>query len=161
LDGFLTAYRETMMRVTATDYYFFNDRYFAEFRAALGERLHLLVVEHERQGVTAGLFTECLAIVPYHLGGTHDEFLSAAPMNLLFHFPRTWFKDRGAVVIHLGGGVGAQQDSLFYFKAGSSSARVGFHPWRVVATHEVYRELVAQWCRETGPPPSRSFFPAY
>ncbi|HET6674064.1 MAG TPA: GNAT family N-acetyltransferase [Nitrospiraceae bacterium] len=161
LVGFLTAYRETMTRVDAADYYFFRDQYFTDLRAALGERLHLFVVEHEGRVAAAALFTQWSGIVQYHLGGTCDEFLSVAPMKLLFHFARTWFKERGCAVMHLGGGVGSRHDSVFHFKAGFASTRRRFHSWRVVAEPRAYAELVERWCRETGREPSGAYFPAY
>lgn len=159
--GFLTAYRETMTRVDAADYYFFPDQYFTDLRAALGERLHLFVVEHEGRVAAAALFTQWSGIVQYHLGGTCDEFLSVAPMKLLFHFARTWFKERGCTVMHLGGGVGSRHESVFHFKAGFASTRGRFHSWRVVAEPRAYAELVERWCRETGREPSGAYFPAY
>jgi hypothetical protein len=161
LNAFQTAYRETMMRVSATDYYFFPEVYFEKLRAALGERLHLLLVDQGEQLAAAALFTECSGIVQYHLGGTSDEFLPAAPMKLLFHFASTWFKDRGNTVMHLGGGVGSRQDSLLHFKAGFASTRARFHSWRLIAEPVAYMELVEHWCRETGRQPSGTFFPAY
>jgi hypothetical protein len=106
LIGFQAAYRETMTRVAAADYYFFSDQYFTELRAALGERLHLFVVERGGRVAAAALFTQSSGIVQYHLSATRDEFLSVSPMKLLLHFARTWFKERGCTVMHLGGGVG-------------------------------------------------------
>ncbi len=138
---FLLAYLETMARVDAADYYHFPDRYFVDLREVLGERLHLLVVEHDDRVAAAALFTECSGIVQYHLGGTRDAFLADAPMKLLFHFASVWFKERGARVLHLGGGVGSEQDSLFHFKAGFSSERARFHSWRLVTAPQAYDEL--------------------
>ena len=79
------------------------------------------------------LFFEHAGIVQYHLGGTRDRFLETAPMKLLFHFARGWFKERGAEALHLGGGVGGKADALLHFKAGFSPLRARFHTWRIVA----------------------------
>jgi hypothetical protein len=160
-DDFLRAYRETMTRVEAASYYFFPDSYYADLRRALGERLHLLLVERQGRVAAAALFTECCGIVQYHLGGTRDEFLAHAPMKLLFHFARSWFKDRGARLLHLGGGVASRDDSLFHFKAGFSSRRARFHSWRLITAPDTYGELVADWRNECGREPRGAFFPAY
>jgi hypothetical protein len=161
LDEFLLAYRETMARVEATAYYLFSDAYYVGLRRALGDRLHLLVVEQQNQVAAAALFTECCGIAQYHLGGTRDAFLPVAPMKLLFHFARAWFKDRGARLLHLGGGVGSQDDSLLHFKAGFSSKRAQFHSWRLITAPDAYRELVADWRGQHGREPRGTFFPAY
>jgi hypothetical protein len=161
LADFIVAYGETMTRVAASERYFFSDRYFTDLRAALGERLHLLVVENEDRVAAAALFAECCGLVQYHLGGTRNEFLAAAPMKLLFHFARTWFKERRASVLHLGGGVGAEEDSLFHFKAGFSSGRARFSSWRIVSAPVIYRDLVGDWCHKAGREPNGAFFPSY
>jgi hypothetical protein len=160
-DEFLLAYRETMTRVQAAPYYFFPDSYYAGLRSALGKRLHLLLVEQHGRVAAAALFTECAGIVQYHLGGTRDEFLHAAPMKLLFHFARSWFKNLGARLLHLGGGAGSQDDSLFHFKAGFSSKRARFHSWRLITAPDAYAELVADWRLAYGREPGGTFFPAY
>jgi hypothetical protein len=161
LGEFVTAYRETMTRVQAAAYYFFPDGYYSALRDALRGHLHLLVVEQGDRVAAAALFTECCGIVQYHLGGTRDDFLPHAPMKTLFHFARSWFKERGARLLHLGGGAGSREDSLFHFKAGFSSKRARFHSWRLITAPEVYGELVADWRREHGVTPSGTFFPAY
>ena len=161
LDEFMIAYRETMTRVQAAAYYFFPDGYYTALRDALRGHLHLLVVEHQDRVAAAALFTECSGIVQYHLGGTRDDFLADAPMKTLFHFATSWFKGRGARLLHLGGGVGSRDDSLLHFKAGFSSKRARFHSWRLITAPEVYRELVADWRREHGGNPDGAFFPAY
>jgi hypothetical protein len=160
-DEFLVAYRETMARVDAADYYYFSDQYFSDLRAALGARLHLVTANRDGRVAAAALFTECSGIVQYHLGGTRDEFLRHAPMKLVFHFARAWFKERGATLLHLGGGVSSRDDSLFHFKAGFSSRRARFHSWRLVTARETYEELVAHWRQEAGRAPGGGFFPAY
>lgn len=160
-DDFLRAYHETMTRVQATGYYFFPDSYYTDLRSGLGDRLHLLLVEQQHRVAAAALFTECSGIVQYHLGGTRDEFLPEAPMKLLFHFARSWFKERGARLMHLGGGVGSQDDSLFHFKAGFSSKRARFRSWRLITAPDTYGELVSDWRNECGREPRGTFFPAY
>jgi hypothetical protein len=150
-----------MARVGAAAYYFFSADYYAELRRALGERLHLLLVEHGDKVASAALFTECNGLVQYHLGGTREEFLPQAPMKLLFHFARTWFKQRGARLMHLGGGLASRDDSLLHFKAGFSSRRARFHSWRLITAPAAYDALVADWRRESGREPRGTFFPAY
>src|SRR5438552_3169672 len=71
----------------------------------------------------------------------------------------------GAHSHHLGGGVGAQEDSVFRYKAGFSDRRHTFYTWRWVLRPEVYSDLCrtrAQWNAMNGfAPASVEYFPAY
>lgn len=158
--AFLEIYRDTMARVGAKPFYCFSDAYFAGLRAILGERVHLLVVETQGEVAAAALFFEHAGIVQYHLGGTRSRFLETAPMKLLFHFARGWFKSRGAHVMHLGGGLGGSADDLLHFKAGFSPLRARFHTWRIVAATSAFEELVDEWRRTTGRS-TTAYFPPY
>jgi hypothetical protein len=163
LGGFVRAYQATMDRVGAEAHYFFSEQDFLELRKALGDRLHLVVVKIAGRVAAAGLFTEVCGIVQYHLSGTMNEFLPEAPMKLLLHFARLWFKERGNSVLHLGGGLGARQDSLMDFKAGFSNGRARFRTWRLITDPHAYDALVREWearNQQTAPGPGE-FFPAY
>jgi len=112
---------------------------------------------------SGGLFVETGDIVQYHLSGTNEAFLRERPTKLMLHFVRGWAKERGARVLHLGGGVGAARDSLFAFKAGFSSVRHAFHTLRMVVDERAYRQLADASRGETATDPSdlQGFFPAY
>jgi hypothetical protein len=162
-DAFQEVYAATMRRVGASEWYFFDREHFANLRAALGEQMHLIVVRFEDEIVTAGLFAETRGIVQYHIAGTRDGFEKSDASKLLIHYARQWAQDRGNEVLHLGGGVGAAQDSLLHFKEGFSKLRSTFCTWRLIVDRTAYRELVAKnrarsaVVEET----SNGFFPEY
>ena len=143
-DEFQTVYADTMRRVGASEWYFFDREHFAELRRALAEQMHLIVVRLGEVVVCAGLFAETCGIVQYHLAGTRDGFEKSDASKLLIHYARQWGKDRGNDVLHLGGGVGAAHDSLLHFKGGFSKLRSDFHSWRLIVDEPAYRDLVAQ-----------------
>jgi hypothetical protein len=70
-----------------------------------------------------------------------------------------WAKAAGNRVLHLGGGVGSRDDSLFRFKTGFSDLRSPFQTWRVICDHKRYVELT----EDAGVfnAPIDGFFPAY
>jgi hypothetical protein len=111
----------------------------------------------------AGLYSEVCGIVQAHLGGRRVETTTIAPMKLMTHFVRCWAKERGNRLFHLGGGLGAKHDSLFFYKCGFSSLRGEFLTWRAVLRADTYQALVAQWPRMAGEKSefSDDFFPAY
>lgn len=162
-DAFVEIYQQTMRRVGADDSYYFSADYFAALRRILGDRCQLSIVEFEGQVINAGIVTEVETIVQTHLGGTHDGFVAASPEKARVHFLRDWAKTRGNRVLHLGGGVGSTNDSLFYFKAGFSNDRSPFYTWRVVTDDVAYHQLVMRWQCEHGTAAEEpdGFFPAY
>jgi len=160
-DLFKVLYRATMDRRSAAAYYYFADEYFDGLRVALGDRLHLVVVERDGAVAAAGLFVETAGIVQYHLGGVNDSLPMAGQSKLMMHFAALWAKERGNQRLHLGGGVGGADDSLLHFKAGFSPLRHPFQTLRLVLDREAYASLVR--ARDPGADPEDlgGYFPAY
>jgi hypothetical protein len=165
LDEFVDIYYETMRRVDASEAYFFERTYFERLTSVLEPQFHLFVCSLSDTVVCGGLFALCEGIVQYHLGGTRNDFLRLAPLKFVFETVRLWANECKARVFHLGGGVGAQEDPLFQFKAGFSDQRHEFAIWRWVLLPDVYETLCqekAQWGERYNLNPSRSgYFPAY
>ncbi|WP_416665979.1 GNAT family N-acetyltransferase [Egbenema bharatensis] len=165
LDTFIDIYTETMNRVGASSAYYFTGDYFLQFAEVLQEKLHLCIVELDRQVVCAGLFTECCGIVQYHLGGTRQAFLKQSPSTLMFDYVRYWAKDRGNQVFHLGGGVGGANDSLHHFKAGFSHQRYSFSLLCATLDEEKYQYLVSLQAKRLAVQAEQllqtKFFPVY
>jgi hypothetical protein len=155
LARFVDLYHATMRRLGVGSYYFFADAYFHEMRAALGGHLHLALVEIGGELACAGLFGEASGIIQYHLSGVADGFVGASPAKTMLDHVRRWAAARGNQVFHLGGGAGAESDSLMLFKAGFSDVRHAFRTWRVVLDESAYRRLSGDDGRTDG------FFPAY
>ncbi len=160
-DEFQGVYRSTMRRVGASDYYLFDEAYFAELHSVLGDRLHLCVVEIDGAFAGGGLFVETDGLVQYHLSGMAEAFVRDRPTKLMLHFARGWAKERGDTRLHLGGGVGGSEDSLFDFKAGFSPDRHPYHTLRLVADTARYAELVRERDPQADPRDLRGYFPAY
>jgi hypothetical protein len=162
-DEFFRAYTETMHRVGASEHYFFSRQYFFDLRDAIGDVLHLAICHHDGQVTCGGIFSEVCGIVQYHLSGTTEEFHRQYPTKVMLDSVRSWAKERGNHTLHLGGGYGGSEDSLFLFKAGFSHLRAPFYTWRLIADPDTYQQLCQQWELRTGKIASlpEGFFPAY
>jgi hypothetical protein len=160
-ETFRRLYRETMVRRSAAPRYFFSDGYFDALREGLGDRLHLCIVEMGGVIAAAGLFVETCGIVQVHLSGSDDALSNIAPMKVMLHYVEGWAKARGDRHLHLGGGVGGQNDSLQYFKAGFSPLRHPFSTLRVVVDRQEYRRLVAALDPLLDEDDRSGFFPLY
>jgi hypothetical protein len=99
------------------------------------------------------------------LGGTRDAFLKFSPDRLVVDAERLWAKEMSARVFHLGGGAGAQKDSLFHYKAGFSDRRHTFRTWSWIIRPDIYEELSASAARRNAAHRLRAaslqYFPAY
>lgn len=161
---FITIYHSTMRRVEAADLYFFSSEYFENLREKLGNRVHLIcVLTDNNELAAAGLFIATGGIVQYHLGGTATHYLPLSPSKLMLDFAWRWAKAQSYDVLHLGGGVGGAEDSLFHFKAGFSPARGEFYTYRVVVDelkHATLQHAAQSTRREENAAPS-DFFPVY
>ena len=143
IDLFKEVYEQTMQRVGASSQYFFSEEYFRRLSAATGDMLHLCLVEMDGEVACVGLFSECCNIVQYHLGGTRSEFMKFGPTKLMFHAVRNWARERGNEILHLGGGLGGAEDSLYHFKAGFSKRRDMFATMALVPDQEKYSHLTS------------------
>jgi lipid II:glycine glycyltransferase (peptidoglycan interpeptide bridge formation enzyme) len=108
--------------------------------------------------VCGTLLTETQGIVQYHLSGSTDNSLAWSPSKLMIHEITLWARNHGYKTFHLGGGLGAQADSLLRFKAGFSPLRADFMTCRLMFDAEKYRYV----CSQTEPSALfNNFFPQY
>lgn len=164
LDDFLVCYYDTMRRLDASPFYFFPRAYFEKLRCCLGEgRIHLCLVELDGAVACAGLVTEINGLSQYHLSATADAHLQDHPSKLMLHYLRSWLKERGNRIYHVGGGVGALRDTLHLFKAGFSPLAADFYTWHIVPDQQIYDKLVDRRFEKQskGSPPQSTFFPLY
>jgi hypothetical protein len=157
LETFQRLYTETMVRSAASAYYFFSTDDLRRLRDELGGALHLLVTRLGDAIAAAGLFTELDGIVQTHLVATSAEHLKHSPYKVLIDDARTWARERGDRTLHLGGGRGGAEDSLFWFKARFSPRRHAFSTGRWVLDRAAYARL----SERPIDPELAGFFPAY
>lgn len=161
LDTFVAVYEATMRRLDAGAHYFFPREHYEALVDPEGGAMELFVVVDPAGAPAAvGLFSLRCGIAQYHLSGTTDEHRHRAPTTLLIDEARMWAKAQGATVLHLGGGVGGAQDSLFDFKSGFGTGRHVFRLWKRVLRPDVYRAL-DEARREMRGEPDPKFFPTY
>ncbi len=163
-DEFMNIYHDTMLRVRAEPQYLFSNEFLQGFRQVLGEGFTLAHVRSPGgEIVSSGIFTQCTGLLQYHLSGNSLGKDGSDGSKLLLHGIRSWAHEQGWEKFHLGGGVGAKNDSLFMFKSGFSSKRAHFYTWRMVIDDAGYNHLCRQWERRnhSASDPLKGFFPAY
>jgi hypothetical protein len=165
LDEFINIYHETMHRVGACESYLYDHSYFEHLTSMLGSSLHLFICQREDRVLSGGLFLLCGGILQAHLVGSRSAGLAPSSTKLLFDTARLWANDHGVEVLHLGGGVSAQEDSLFFFKAGFSDRRHEFAAWTWMLFPHVHDQLSREreaWRKQSGLGPlCTPFYPTY
>lgn len=157
VSAFAALYELTMRRVEAADFYLFGEPYWNAL-TTLGERLVLVEAEEGGELLASAL---CFATPPwlhYHLGATADRGRELGASNLLFYGAASWARERGYERFHLGGGVGAKEDSLFTFKHrfDPGGDLLEFAVGKAVHDPDAYRALTGRDVDDLG-----GFFPAY
>ncbi|MBN2412655.1 GNAT family N-acetyltransferase [candidate division KSB1 bacterium] len=161
-DEFIDLYYETMNRVTAKNYYYFEKSYFEKFIRQVEDEVHLFVCLLDNKMMCGGLYVKCNNILQSFLGGMRDEFRKISPRKLEKDTVRIWAKEQGIQIFHLGGGVGGKKDSLYEFKSGFSKVRHDFHVWKWIVNPVLYEKLCkGKYIDLENNTDSASYFPAY
>lgn len=159
VQAFVKIYNENMARVQAESYYFFDESYFFNMlnSADFESSVLLLYLEDE---ITSGAFvTFSNNIMQFHLAATNNKYLQEGPMKLLIDEASLVGRENNMSYLHLGGGVGGSEDSLFDFKAGFSDMILSFKTWRFISDPEAYDRLVRErWGNQIV---RSDFFPLY
>jgi hypothetical protein len=163
---FSRLYNETMDRVGAASNYYFPMAYYENLRQRMGEKVKLVFCEKNGRIISGAIFLLNMDVIQYHLSGTPNAHLGErGASKLILDEMRTWGAENGFKWLHLGGGLGAREDSLYHFKAGFSKTRFSFSTVKMVIRAGSYRQLLGlrdQWDRANGLAPSADgFFPEY
>jgi lipid II:glycine glycyltransferase (peptidoglycan interpeptide bridge formation enzyme) len=140
LDEFNKYYINTMKRLGADFYYYFNQQWFYKMIKLLKNQVLLFHAYLEDKIIASAMFLVNYPYIHYFLTGTLFEARQLATMNLLLHEVAMWAKRKGLKYFHLGGGC-FPNDSLFRFKASFSSSRRDFYIGGVVHHREYYEYL--------------------
>lgn len=162
LDAFTALYAETMARNYADASYLFtsdqlrllfNSHQFGTFTGAVEARGHTLAMS---------LFLVHPPFAQYFLSGGARTEHGSRPSKLMIHAARAELLALGCRVLHLGGGVGSREDSLFAFKSGFSEKRSVFCSLRWVLDERRYSDtLCARFGENSNLDYSTGWFPRY
>jgi len=160
IDEFLRIYTDTMKRVNASSMYFFDKEYFYNFLNAKDFESILLLAYKGSEVAAGSIFTITKNIMQYHLAGTDLIFIKDSPMKLIIDEARLLGIKYGLKSLHLGGGVGGQDDDpLYRFKSGFSEKNFRFEVWKYIVDEQKYSEVVRE--REKQKPLNIKYFPLY
>ena len=143
-DDFVSVYQDTMSRCGSRKEYIVDAIWVDHFRAALGNHARLFVTRREQSVAAAMIVIRYGGYLHSHLIGTAPEFAAFSPSKLLLDDVRLWGIQNGCHTMHLGGGLGGREDSLFQFKRKFSPRRHSFRTGNWIMNAPVYRDLEEQ-----------------
>ncbi|MDP4132469.1 MAG: GNAT family N-acetyltransferase [Bacillota bacterium] len=162
IDEFIKIYNETMKRDNATSYYYFNKEFYQSVFNDLKYNSMFFYTKLNDEIIAISIIMYCNNKMHYHLSASKKEYQHLAPTNLLLYECACFGASIGFKSLHLGGGVGCKDDSLYIFKKGfNRNGDKEFYIGKKIFNSDLYehllkiRESEASFNRET------SFFPAY
>jgi serine/alanine adding enzyme len=165
ISDFRRLYEATMVRVGSNPKYLFADQYYGQLLDGLGPALLMAEVRDADGAVVAcSLVMVHNERAHYHLAGSSPEGARMGANNLLVWTIIRWAAEHGKSVVHLGGGLTAD-DKLFAFKKSFGGHRAEFWTGTAVLDEDRYRRLIDNRSARLGVPrqklTSSSFFPLY
>ncbi|MGC7590640.1 peptidoglycan bridge formation glycyltransferase FemA/FemB family protein [Bisgaard Taxon 46] len=165
IDIFYDIYEETMRTLGASKFYFFSKEYYSSLIDLLDENIILITAfDRHNTPIASSIYTLCdkSGIIQHYLGGSLNDYRHLQPAKLITHEARRWGKLNHYKLLHFGGGVGAQKDSLYEYKKGFSSNEHLFRTQRIIINDEIYTQLCRDKCfSEQDIKDISQFFPLY
>ncbi len=141
---FLRIYRDTMNRVDADPYLFFNDSFFNNIFRNLP--LIQFVVFKDKTPIASALCLYSNNFLHLHFECSYSEFLHLRPNDMLFDAVIKFGIEKGFSKLHLGGGRSQNcDDSLLKFKSHFSKDRFDFYIGKRIYNYDIYANVICQW----------------
>lgn len=145
LQEFIELYNSTMDKLSAEDFYYFQDSYYENLKHNIIDSF-LGVVEHDGKIVAAAIFFYSLPYGHYHLAGSNRSALSLSPNNFLLWNAAKELAARGVQKFHLGGGTdGSEENSLYQYKRKFSKSEYQFSFGKLMFNQKVYDSVLEEW----------------
>lgn len=148
-DIFKDIYSKTMNKVEASNYYYFDEKYYKQMEGS--DNYILLKVMKENITIASAIFMKYGDYFHYHLAGSLEDYLKFAPNNLLLWEAIKFAYKSGAKTFHFGGGLSdSLDDNLFKFKSSFSKNTADFFIGKRVHNKDIYEYLINQWESRNG-----------
>ena len=149
LQVFKDLYEKTMTRLSADDYFFFDNNYYEKFHNSFMDQSYVVSVKKDDKPLSS-----CILIIDgdtahYHLSGSDPEYLNLYPNNLMIWEIIKFAKAQSCRRLHLGGGSDSNENnSLLKFKKRFSKSDLDFFIGKIIVDKPVYERLCAEWKAE-------------
>jgi serine/alanine adding enzyme len=160
IDIFINYYYNTMRRLGAYDYYYFELNWFQKMIELLRDKVFLFHAYYENRIIASVIFIAQPPYIHYFLTGALFDMRQLAATNLLLYEVALWARKKGFKYFHLGGGC-FPDDSLFRFKASFSSIQRDFFIGGVIHHPEYYESMCEYRLKTASIRDNMLYFPLY
>lgn len=142
---FIGIYNATMDKDNADKYYYFGEDFYKSILYDLKHNAQVFYAELDDGTIIAtSIMIYANGRMNYHLSGSLREYQNLAPSNLLLYEAALWGNANGYKTLHLGGGVGSGEDSLYKFKSAfNRNSNYRYHIGKKVFLQDEYQKLVS------------------
>jgi len=159
---FSDIYRSTMLRVNASNYYYFEPEYFKSLLNGLKQNVMIFYAIYKETIVSMAIIIFANKNVHYHLSGSRAGYQSLGATNLLLFEVALWGLRNNYSRFHLGGGLGGNEDSLFKFKESfSRKDTLNYYVGGKIFSTDRYSYLVSMRSERELKSCDSSYFPLY
>ena len=147
-----------MDKDNAASYYYFHAEFYNSLLNDLPQNATVFYAQLDETIIAASILLRANERLNYHLSGSRQEYQNLAPTNLLLYEAALWGCANGCITLHLGGGVGSGEDSLYAFKkAFYRGMPCRYHIGKKIFDADVYDQLISMRISL----PENNFFPRY
>ncbi|QIL41822.1 GNAT family N-acetyltransferase [Pedobacter sp. HDW13] len=140
--AFTQLYKANMGRISAADFYLFDEAYFTQMINSTEFDCKLVLVCLDDEIACGSIITCTNGIIQGHLIATNANHLKYSPAKFLVDEVSELGRKWNMKYYHLGGGLGFKENSLFEWKLGFSNLVLDYYSWRYIANEPVYNQLV-------------------
>ncbi len=146
LDEFVCLYNNTMRRLNAESFYYFDNEYYKGMASECHNQMFLGTVRKDGRMICGALFLLDGIYGHYHLEGSDHDFSALGANNLLLWCAAKEMHKRGVKKFHLGGGYDQSLDnSLLKFKKAFSPYQEKFYIGKWIFNQNEYDRICSQW----------------
>lgn len=140
---FIPIYNGTMDKDDATAYYYFKMPFYEAIHIGLKDNYEMFYATVNDKVVMMAIMLYANGQMHYHLSGTDMEYKALAANNLLLYKAALWGCEHGLRTLHLGGGLGSEEDNLYKFKEGfNKQSDYQFSIGKEIFNRDLYDRLV-------------------
>lgn len=144
LHEFRSIYNATMEHDNAEAYYYFDNKFYNSIDNDLKDNYEIFYAVFNGEIIAMSIMIFANGFMNYHLSGSKYEFRNLAPSNLLLYKAALWGMENGMRTLHLGGGLGSEEDNLYKFKAAfNRNSDYRFSIGKMIVDYQKYDYLLS------------------
>ena len=115
-EKFRSIYNATMDKDNADAYYYFKPEFYESIAKNLHGKWKIFYAVFNNEIIAMSIVLMCNGRMHYHLSGNVQEYRNLNATNLILYEAARYGARHGYKILHLGGGVGSDDDPLYKFK---------------------------------------------